>query len=93
MFAALAAVGVPPAQADELVSQLEAGAAARAYTWISESSAPHGSEPRFENGWAESVRTVVGDLLRIADTTAAQRGRAAPSALLLASKARHHPGR
>nr|WSW49858.1 hypothetical protein OG296_43370 [Streptomyces sp. NBC_01001] len=81
---ALAAAGVAPEQADELVSQLEAGAVAGAHTWISESSAPHGFEPQFEDGWDEGVRTVAGDLLRIADTTAAQRGRATPNAQLLA---------
>ncbi|MEU8463944.1 hypothetical protein [Streptomyces sp. NPDC029003] len=37
-------------QADDIVAQLEAGAVADAHTWISESSAPHGSEPRFEDG-------------------------------------------
>ncbi|MFD4862919.1 hypothetical protein [Streptomyces atratus] len=84
VFQALAAVGVAPEQADEIVSQLEAGAVAGAHTWISESSAPHGSEQRFEDGWFAGVRAVASDLLRIADTTAAQRGRATSSALLLA---------
>ncbi|MCZ1011861.1 hypothetical protein [Streptomyces lydicus] len=60
---------------------------AGAHTWISESSAPHGSDPRFEDGWFAGVRDVASYLLRIADTTAtAQRGRAASSAQLLA----HH---
>jgi hypothetical protein len=84
VFQALAAVGVAPEQADELVSQLEAGAVAGAHTWISESSAPSGSDQRFEDGWFDGVRAVASDLLRIADTTAAQRGRAASSAHLLA---------
>ncbi|MEU1707551.1 hypothetical protein ABZ478_19355 [Streptomyces sp. NPDC005706] len=51
VFQALAAVGIAPEQADEIVSQLEAGAVAGAHTWVSESSAPHGSEQRFEDGW------------------------------------------
>lgn len=85
MFQALAAVGLTDEQADELVSKLEAGAVAGAHTWISESSPPHGSEPRFEDGWFEGVRDVASYLLRIADNTAtAQRGRAASNAMLLA---------
>ncbi|WP_331735353.1 hypothetical protein OG590_40295 (plasmid) [Streptomyces goshikiensis] len=85
VFQALAAVGIAPEQADEIVSKLEAGAVAGAHTWISESSAPHGSDPRFEDGWFAGVRAVASDLLRIADTTAStQRGLAASSALLLA---------
>ncbi|MEV5676519.1 MULTISPECIES: hypothetical protein [unclassified Streptomyces] len=31
---------------------------AGAHTWISESSPPHGSEPRFEDGWFAGVRDV-----------------------------------
>ncbi|AWN32618.1 hypothetical protein [Streptomyces sp. NEAU-S7GS2] len=85
VFQALAAVGIGDEQADEIVSQVEAGAVAGAHTWISESSAPHGSEPRFEDGWFAGARDVASYLLRIADTTAtAQRGRAASSAQLLA---------
>lgn len=38
----------------------------------------------FEDGWFEAVRAVASDLLRIADHTAAQRGRAASSAQLFA---------
>ncbi|WP_405869910.1 hypothetical protein OHB11_00675 [Streptomyces zaomyceticus] len=69
------------------MSKLEAGAVAGAHTWVSESSAPHGSEPRFEDGWFAGVRDVASDLLCIADTTAtAQRGRAASSAMLVS----HH---
>ncbi|MFF9785605.1 hypothetical protein [Streptomyces nigrescens] len=85
VFQALAAVGISDEQADDIVSKLEAGAVAGAHTWISESSAPHGSEERFEDGWFAGVRDVATYLLRIADTTAqAQRGRAASSAMLLA---------
>ncbi|MFJ5803682.1 hypothetical protein [Streptomyces decoyicus] len=84
VFQARAAVGVAPEQADEIVSQLEAGAVAGAHTGVSESSPPHGSEQRFEDGWFAGVRAVASDLLRIADTTAAQRGCATSSALLLA---------
>ncbi|WP_331446609.1 hypothetical protein [Streptomyces xanthochromogenes] len=83
VFQALAAVGIGHEQADDIVSQLEAGAVA-APTWISESSAPHKSEPRFEDGWHAGVRGVATYLLRIADTTAhAGRGRAASSAMLV----------
>ncbi|WP_328335730.1 MULTISPECIES: hypothetical protein [unclassified Streptomyces] len=85
VFQALAAVGIGHEQADDIVSKLEAGAVAGAHTWISESSAPNGSEERFEDGWDTGVRDVASYLLRIADTTAhAQRGRAASSAKLLA---------
>ncbi|MER7983355.1 hypothetical protein [Streptomyces sp. NPDC095817] len=84
VFQALAAVGIGHEQADDIVSKVEAGAVAGAHTWISESSAPHGSERRFEEGWHAGVCDVASYLLRIADTTAhAQRGRAASSAMLL----------
>ncbi|MEU6122453.1 hypothetical protein [Streptomyces sp. NPDC047123] len=84
-FQALAAVGIGHEQADEIVSAVEAGAVAGAHTWISESSAPHGSEPRFEDGWHAGVRDVASYLRRIADRTAtAERGRAASSAMLVA---------
>ncbi|MFE9360276.1 hypothetical protein ACFYPB_40260 [Streptomyces olivaceoviridis] len=85
VFQALAAVGIGHEQADDIVSKLEAGAVAGAHTWISESSAPHGSEQRFEDGWHAGVRDVASYLLRIAATTAATgRGRAASSAMLVA---------
>ncbi|MFD9078274.1 hypothetical protein [Streptomyces erythrochromogenes] len=85
VFQALAAAGIAPEQADAIVSKLEAGAVAGAHTWISESSPPNGSDPRFEDGWFAGVRDVASHLLRIADTTATtQRGLAASSAMLLA---------
>ncbi|KOT65558.1 MULTISPECIES: hypothetical protein [Streptomyces] len=85
IFQALAAVGIAEGQADGIVSKPEAGAVAGAHTWISESSAPHACEPRFEDGWFAGVRDVASHLLHIADTTAtAQRGRAVSSALLAA---------
>ncbi|WP_399935039.1 hypothetical protein [Streptomyces kanamyceticus] len=82
----LVAYGQELAQADYIVSKLEAGAAAGAHTWSSESSPPHGSEPRFEDGWFAGVRDVVASyLLRIADTTATTgRGLAASSAMWVA---------
>ncbi len=46
VFQALAAVGIGNEEADGIVSKLEAGAVAGAHTWISESSAPHGSNRR-----------------------------------------------
>lgn len=67
-----------------LVSRLEAGAVAGAQTWVSESSAPHGAEQAFEDGWFAGVRAVSSYLLRIADDAAAQQGRAASSAELRA---------
>ncbi|MFD3701140.1 hypothetical protein ACFWUZ_34310 [Streptomyces sp. NPDC058646] len=77
---ALAAVGIEHEQADDIVAKLEAGAVAGAHTWISESSPPHGSEPRFKDGWFAGVRDVASYLLRIADTNATTgRGRAASS--------------
>ncbi|MFE7676780.1 hypothetical protein ACFU5N_31785 [Streptomyces albidoflavus] len=85
VFQALAAAGIGHEQADDIVARLEAGAVAGAHTWISESSPPHKSEPRFEDGWFAGVRDVASYLLRIADTTAhAGRGRAASSAMLVA---------
>ncbi|MFD4763782.1 hypothetical protein ACFWOJ_34590 [Streptomyces sp. NPDC058439] len=90
VFQALAAVGIGHEQADDIVSTLEAGA----HTWISESSAPYGSERRFEDGWHAGVRDVSSYLLRIANTTAqAQRGGAASSAMLLRQdvlRVQHH---
>lgn len=84
VFQALAAVGIGHEQADEIVSAVEAGAVAGTHTWISESSAPHGSEPRFEDGWHAGVRDVASYLRRIADrTTSTERGRAASCAMLL----------
>ncbi|MFJ9623332.1 hypothetical protein [Streptomyces sp. NPDC101181] len=84
VFQALAAAGIGHEQADDIMAKLEAGAVAGAHTWISESSPPHKSEPRFEDGWFAGVRDVASYLLRIADTTAhAGRGRAASSAMLL----------
>ncbi|MEU3466220.1 hypothetical protein ABZ721_40605 [Streptomyces sp. NPDC006733] len=78
VFPSLAAAGIGHEQADNIVAMLEAGAVAGAHTWISESSPPHGSEPRFEDGWFAGVRDVASYLLRIADTTATTgRGRAA----------------
>ncbi|NED80422.1 hypothetical protein G3I76_10020 [Streptomyces sp. SID11233] len=58
VFQVLAAVGIGHEQADDIVAKLEAGAVAGAHTWISESSAPHKSEPRFEDGWHAGVRDV-----------------------------------
>ncbi|MEU3110227.1 hypothetical protein ACPCK9_32715 [Streptomyces koyangensis] len=85
VFQALAAAGIGHEQADDIVAKLEAGAVAGAHTWISESSPPHTSEPRFEDGWFAGVRDVASYLRRIADTTAhAGRGRAASSAMLVA---------
>lgn len=87
LFEVLAAAGVPEAEADLLVSQLEAGA----HTWVSESSAPHGAELPFEDGWFAGVRAVSSYLLRIADDAAAQQGRAAGSAELRAHLRRPAP--
>ncbi|MFD4225133.1 hypothetical protein [Streptomyces griseus] len=85
VFQALAAAGIGHEQADDIVAKVEAGAVAGAHTWISESSAPHRSEPQFEDGWHAGVRDVTAYLLRIADTTATtRRGSAASSAMLLA---------
>ena len=85
VFQALAAVGIGHEQADDIVSKMEAGAVAGAHTWISESSPPHKSEPRFEDGWFAGVRNVASYLLRIADTTATTgRGLAASNAMLVA---------
>ncbi|MBL3808414.1 hypothetical protein ACWGSE_26825 [Streptomyces diastaticus] len=85
VFQALAAVGIGHEQADDIVAKMEAGAVAGAHTWISESSAPHRSEPQFQNGWHAGVRDVASHLLRIADTTATTgRGLAASSAMLVA---------
>ncbi|MFJ9188548.1 hypothetical protein ACIRQO_36540 [Streptomyces anulatus] len=70
VFRALAAAGIGHEQADAIVAQVQAGAVAGAHTWISESTAPHGADPRFEDGWHEGVRDVARQLLHIADTTA-----------------------
>ncbi|MEV6133155.1 hypothetical protein AB0M05_41255 [Streptomyces violaceusniger] len=83
VFEALTLAGVSPAQANELVSKLEAGAVAGAHTWVSENSPPHGAEQAFEDGWFKGVRAVASQLLEIADTTASQLGRAESNALQL----------
>ncbi|MFF9025747.1 chromosomal replication initiator protein DnaA [Streptomyces eurythermus] len=81
----LAHAGIGHEQADDIVAKLEAGAVTGAHTWISKSSAPHGSEERCEDGWHAGVRDVASYLLRIADTTATTgRGLAASSATLAA---------
>ncbi|WP_151775711.1 hypothetical protein [Streptomyces abyssomicinicus] len=80
VFRALAAVGIGPEQADAVVAQVEAGAVAGAHTWICESSPQAG----FEDGWFAGVRDAASRLLRVADTTAAQTGRAASHAMLCA---------
>lgn len=85
VFEALARAGVSRAQADELVSKLEAGAVAGAHTWVSENSPPHDAEQAFQKGWFRGVRSAASQLLQIADTTAAQRGRAESNALLMAT--------
>ncbi|MEU4032340.1 hypothetical protein [Streptomyces anulatus] len=78
VYRALAAAGIGHEQADAIVSQVQAGAVAGAHTCISESTAPHGADARFEDGWHEGVRDVARQLLHIADTTAtANRGIAA----------------
>ncbi|MER8160071.1 hypothetical protein [Streptomyces sp. NPDC094472] len=61
MVEALTLAGVSPAQANELVSKLEAGAVAGAHTWISENSPPPGSEQAFEDGWFQGVRAVASE--------------------------------
>lgn len=91
LFEVLAAAGVTAQEADALVSRLEAGAVAGAHTWVSESSPPHGAEQLFEDGWFAGVRAVSSYLLRIADDAAAQQGRAATSAGLLAHLRRPAP--
>lgn len=75
MFQALAAAGVASEQADDPVSQMEAGVVGGAHTWISESSALHGSAPGFNDGWFEGIRAVANDLLYIV----AQRKRPRPT--------------
>lgn len=80
-----ATAGIGHEQADDIVAKLEAGALAGAHTSISESSASHGSEQRFEDGWHAGVSDVARYLLRIADATATTgRGLAASSAMLVA---------
>jgi hypothetical protein len=91
LFEVLAGAGVSASDADVLVSQVEAGAVAGAHTWVSESSAPHGSEQPFEDGWFAGVRAVSSYLLRIADDAAAQRGRATSGAELRAHLRRPAP--
>lgn len=84
LFGLLHAAGVPAAEADELVSRLEAGAVAGAHTWVAERSAPTGSPPAFDDGWFAGVQDTCRLLADIADRTAAQRDRAAGSLELLA---------
>lgn len=55
LFELLAAVGVPAAEADLLVSRLEAGAVAGAHTWVSESRASRTGQLRRTTRWDRSV--------------------------------------
>ncbi|MFF8747812.1 hypothetical protein [Streptomyces californicus] len=92
VYRALAAAGIGHEQADTIVSQVQAGAIAGAHTWISESTAPHGADPRFEAGWHAGVRDVGRLLLRIADTTATTtRGLAASHTFLITPAGREAP--
>lgn len=92
VYRALAAAGIGHEQADAIVSQVQAGAVAGAHTWISESTAPHKSDPRFEDGWHEGVRDVARQLLHIADTTATtNRGIAASHNFLITPAVREAP--
>ncbi|MYR09023.1 hypothetical protein GTY62_00015 [Streptomyces sp. SID724] len=90
VYRALAAAGIGHEQADAIVSQVQAGAVAGAHTWISESTAPHGADARFEDGWDAGVRDVARQLLHIADTTAtANRGIAASHSFPITPPAPH----
>ncbi|MFH8446894.1 hypothetical protein ACH4D3_37510 [Streptomyces sp. NPDC018026] len=83
VFQALVAVGIGHEQAEDIVAKLEAGAVVGA-PLVSESSAPHGPELRFENGWHAGVRDVASYLLCIADATAITgRGLTASGAMLI----------
>lgn len=78
IFAALAAVGIEPDEADELVCAVEAGAVAGGHCWVEEQCelAPEGRGEAYGQGWDDATTAATNTLISTADSVYRQRGRA-----------------
>lgn len=78
VHAALAAAGVEPDEADELVCALEAGAVAGAHCWVEEldGCAPDAHGTAYGEGFDGGVERALQVLMSTADSSYRQRGRA-----------------
>ncbi|MCE7079596.1 hypothetical protein [Streptomyces sp. ST2-7A] len=87
VHAILAAAGLEPDEADELLCALEAGAVADAHCWVEElhGSAPAAQGAAHEEGWDAGVDRALEVLARVADSTYRQHGRARATRSLLGS--------
>lgn len=78
IFAALAAVGIEPDEADQLVCAVEAGAVAGGHCWVEEQCelAPDDRGEAYGQGWDGGVTAATDTLVSTADSVYRQRGRA-----------------
>ncbi|MFF2852948.1 hypothetical protein ACFVT5_42690 [Streptomyces sp. NPDC058001] len=78
VLAALAAVGLEPDEADELVCAMEAGAVAGAHCWVEElpGCAPDARGTAYGNGWDGAVDRALDVLVSTAESAYRQRERA-----------------
>ncbi|MFE4540694.1 hypothetical protein ACFRKB_37450 [Streptomyces scopuliridis] len=85
VHAALAAAGLKPDEADELVCAMEAGAVAGAHCWVEElpGCAPDAHGTVYGNGWDGAVDRALDVLVSTADNAYRQRGRARVTRSLL----------
>ncbi|MFI5867438.1 hypothetical protein [Streptomyces sp. NPDC051546] len=78
VHAILAAAGLEPDEADELVCAMEAGAVAGAHCWVEElpGCAPGAHGTAYGDGWDGAVDRALDVLVSTADSAYRQRGRA-----------------
>ncbi|MFD7409739.1 hypothetical protein ACFV7R_45760 [Streptomyces sp. NPDC059866] len=78
IFAVLAAAGLNPDEADELVCAVEAGAVAGGHCWVEEkfAMAPGARGEAYGEGWDGGVKAATDTLVSTADSVYRQRGRA-----------------
>jgi hypothetical protein len=78
IFAALAAVGIEPDEADQLVCAVEAGAVAGGHCWVEEqfARAPDERGEAYGQGWDDATTAATDTLVSTADSVYRQRGRA-----------------
>ncbi|WP_103529062.1 hypothetical protein [Streptomyces sp. SM12] len=81
----LAAAGLEPDEADELVCAMEAGAVAGAHCWVKElpGCAPDAHGTAYGDGWDSAVDRALDVLVSTADSAYRQRGRARVTRSLL----------
>ncbi|MFD7168444.1 hypothetical protein [Streptomyces violascens] len=84
-YAILAAAGLAPEEADELMCAIEAGSVAGAHSGVEEqfAMAPEVRGEVYGEGWDDGVTAVTGDLVAIADGLYRQRGRALSTRALM----------